>query len=180
MAQTGQAQARLKILVNEIKEVERSLGRTKKAAGQLSSDLDASSRAAEQQRASEARQQRSRTVMDHIEDVTARIDAAAAPDARDIEDRVTSVHAGYAETITITNQAGGTRTQPESGSTQSSRRHKIARTSWTAAKFTAAGVGKLSTTAARRGIETIEKRRSPQSQPNSVDTPDPSQLREDL
>ncbi|MFJ3113788.1 hypothetical protein ACIPI2_07280 [Micrococcus luteus] len=180
LAQTGQAQARLKILVNEIKEVERSLGRTKKAAGQLSSDLDDSSRAAEQQRASEARQQRSRTVMDHIEDVTARIDAAAAPDARDIEDRVTSVHAGYVETVTISNQAGGTRTQPESGSTQSNRRHKIARTSWTAAKFTAAGVGKLSTTAARRGFETIEKRRSPQSQPNPVDTPDPSQLREDL
>lgn len=58
----------------------------------------------------ELRLQRRRSALDRIEDVSARIDAIAAPDATDVEERVTSVHAGYDETTAITNQAGTTST----------------------------------------------------------------------
>lgn len=107
----------------------------------------------------ELRLQRRRSALDRIEDVSARIDAIAAPDATDVEERVTSVHAGYDETTAITNQAGTTSTAADT--TPENHQRTITRTSWKAAKFTATGAGKLSKAATRRAIATIETRRSP-------------------
>lgn len=174
--QTQLSQTRLQDLTNEVKEVERSLGRTKKTARKLSSDLEAPDRAAKMRRAKEAQKRRQQAAVDRVDEVTARIDGSSAPDARDLEDRVTAVYAGYNETTAITDRAQKLSAPPESDAKRISRPQVAARTTWKAAKSTASGVGKLSKAAASLGSAAVENRRSSRSRSTTVDTQDPSSV----
>lgn len=163
--ETRLVQARLKSLASEVQAVEKSLGRAKKAESQLSSDLEELDRAAVKQRTNQTRQQQRVDTIKRIDEVTARIDATTTLDARDIEDRVTSVHAGYKEAEAITRQAEHSlASEPDAeNATTVGGSHVVARTAWRAAKSTAFGAGRLSKSAARLGFSAVEKRRSHRS-----------------
>lgn len=92
-------------------------------------------------RAKEAQKRRQQAAVDRVDEVTARIDGSSAPDARDLEDRVTAVYAGYNETTAITDRAQKLSAPPESDAKRISRPQVAARTTWKAAKSTASGVG---------------------------------------
>lgn len=156
------AKDRIEELVSEVRAVEQSLRRAKKVEGKLSRNLEEIDRTTAARRASEARRQKRAAAIGRIDEVTAQIDATTAPDATGVEDRITSVHAGYEDAEAITRQAGQIPSQePEiEDSATAPESDGVARKTWSAAKSSAVGAGKLSKSAARFGASEIEKRRA--------------------
>ncbi|OZC84414.1 hypothetical protein CH282_14825 [Rhodococcus sp. 06-418-1B] len=95
-------------LLSEITNAERSLARAQSAATKLSFDLDAPVRAADAQKVRDARELRREESKNRVETVHSQIDSLAPLDCLAVEERISSVRAGYTEARVIGEQAGRT------------------------------------------------------------------------
>jgi hypothetical protein len=142
-----------------IEDVEGALTRSADTANRLSASIPAKEVAAQQaaREAAAAAADRRRHARARVEEASTRASAPTKVAGGDVEDRVSSVYAGYQEASKISNDVltGPTSSVPNSDADE---RPSTRETAWKAAKWTAGKTTKASVAAAKFGADKLKKR----------------------